>query len=106
MAPASDGAPGSSAGAGSAEGGAAIASALDATGRNPFDEVALEEDVEDEDRQRRQDDDRHERRGVGREAAGGPEETERERGREVVLFAEEGQRPEGGGPRPLELEDR
>src|SRR4051794_8969760 len=88
----SDGAPGSSAGAGSAEGGAAIASALDATGRNPFEEVALKEDVEDKARQRRQDDDRHERRVVGRETAGGSEEPERERDREVVLVAEQDQR--------------
>src|SRR5690242_2937070 len=77
---------------------AATASALDATRRNAFDEVPLEEDVEHENRDRREDDRRHQRRPVVRVAAGCPEEPEPQRQRPVRPVPEQEQGPEEAVP--------
>src|SRR5579859_6214302 len=85
-------------------GGSGDRSALDATRGDPFHEVALEEDVEDDNRQRGHDDDRHERWPVGLVEADELEEAERER--PVPGCLEYDQRPEEAVPGALELEDR
>src|SRR4051812_13931794 len=69
-------------------------SALDARGSNALHEVALEEDVDQQYRQRSDDDGCHEWRPVGAEASGQPEHCQSERQRCVRRILEEHDRPE------------
>src|SRR5689334_22116361 len=79
---------------------------LDPGSCDSLDEVALEEHVQDEDRDRGNDDRRHQRRPVVRHAAGQSEQREPDRQGPVVAVADEHNRPEERVPRALELEDR
>src|SRR4051812_3792838 len=89
----------------SATGAGGASSALDARSSDPLDEVALEKDVDEEYRQRRDYDRGHQRRPVGPEAARQAEFGQSERDRPVARVLQEDDGPEEAVPAALKLKD-